>query len=397
MKYLPYIIRHLRRNWIRTSTTILGMAMCVFLFCVLQTIVHAVEFGLSATDANRLVTRHAVGLTSNLPVTYGERIRGVKGVKRVAISNWFNGFVGSTSTNLDWSSFFPNFAIDSEEYLAMHPEFMLTPQEKAAYLADRRGAIVGEDTAKKFNWHVGSTFQLESTIPPYRTGKPFDFIVQGVYHTDKKRYPNASLQLMFFHYKYLYEATGQRSGVGTYNVEIDDPSKAAAIGREIDALFANSEAESKTETEAAFAASFVALAGNLSLLLNLVGTAVAFTILLVTANTMSMAVRERRTEIAVLKTLGFPSALVMGLVLSEALLIGVLGGAIGLFLSRGVINILPSLPFIGDAVAGFPNFGLSATVALFGFAFAIVLSVVAGFFPAMTAFRARITDMLRTV
>ena len=202
---------------------------------------------------------------------------------------------------------------------------------------------------------------------------------------------------MFFHYKYLYEGTGQRVGVGTYNVEIEDPSKAAVIGKEIDALFANSEAESKTETEAAFAASFVALAGNLSLVLNLIGTAVAFTILMVTANTMTMAVRERRTEIAVLKTLGFSSGLVMTLVLSEALVIGVLGGAVGLFLSRSMIEVLPKLPVIGDAIAGFPNLGLSMDIALFGFAVAVVLSVAAGFFPAMTAFRARITAMLRTV
>src|SRR5690242_6761073 len=273
MKFLPYIIRHLRRNWLRTSTTVLGMAMCVFLFCVLQTLVRAVDFGLSATDANRLVTRHAVGLTQNLPITYGERIRAVKGVKRVAVSNWFNGFLGSVGTNIDWSNFFPNFAIESEDYLGMHPEFMMPPEQKAAYLADRRGALVGEELANKFHWKIGSQFQLESTIPPYRVGKPFDFIVQAIYHTDKKRYPNASTQLMFFHYKYLYEATGQRSGVGTYNVEIDDPSKAAVIGKEIDELFANSDAESKTETEAAFAASFVALAGNLSLVLNLIGTA----------------------------------------------------------------------------------------------------------------------------
>jgi putative ABC transport system permease protein len=397
MKYLPYIIRHLQRNWIRTATTVLGMAMCVFLFCVLQTLVRAVNFGLSATDANRLVTRHAVGLTSNLPVTYGERIRSVKGVKRVAISNWFGGFIGSTSTNVNWSDFFPNFAIESEEYLGMHPEFMLTPQEKTAYMGNRRGAMVGEDLANKFHWKIGSQFQLESTIPPYRVGKPFDFIVEGIYHTDKRRYPNASLQMMFFHYKYLYEATGQRSGVGTYNVEIDDPSKAAVIGKEIDALFANSDAESKTETEAAFAASFVALAGNLSLVLNLIGTAVAFTILLVTANTMSMAVRERRTEIAVLKTLGFSSGLVMVLVLSEALLIGVLGGLMGLIFSRGLITVLPKVPVVGDIIAAYPSFGLSLDIALFGFAVAVVLSMAAGFFPAMTAFRARITNMLRTV
>jgi putative ABC transport system permease protein len=398
MKYLPYILRHLRRNWIRTSTTVLGMAMCVFLFCVLQTIIRAVDFGLGANNANRLVTRHAVGLTNNLPITYRERIKHVPGVKRVAVSNWFAGMQGSSADGTpDFKNFFPNFAVDSEDYFGMHPEFMLTPEEMSAYLADRRGAVIGEDLAKKYGWKLGSTFQLESIIPPYRVGKPFEFQVRGIYHTDKKRYPSTQLGMMFFHYAYLYEATKQRAGVGTYSVEIDNPDKAPVISKAIDDMFANSDAESKTETEAAFAASFVSLAGNLALLLNLIGTAVAFSILLVTANTMSMAVRERRTEIAVLKTLGFPSGLVMGLVLSEALLIGVLGGGLGLLLARGMISILPSLPFIGDVVAGFPDFGLSVSVGLLGLAFAVLLSALAGFFPAMVAFRARITDMLRTV
>jgi putative ABC transport system permease protein len=397
MKYLPYIIRHLRRNWIRTSTTILGMAMCVFLFCVLQTIIQAVDFGLGAGDANRLVTRHAVGLTNNLPVTYRERVRHVPGVKRVAAQSWFGGFPGTAGGDIDYRNFFANFAIDADEYLAMHPDMALTPEEQSAFMADRRGALVGADLAKKNNWHVGSTFQLESVIPPYRVGKPFEFIVRGVYSTDRKRFPNANLGMMFFHYKYLYEATRERVGVGTFVVEIDDPAKAATVGKAIDEVFANSDAETKTETEAAFAAGFVALAGNLARLLNLIGTAVAFTILLVTANTMSMAVRERRKEIAVLKTLGFSSALVMALVLSEALLIGLLGGTLGLVLGRGMIGILPQLPFIGDVVAGFPNFGLSVRIAVLGFAFALVLSTAAGFFPAISAFRARITDMLRTV
>jgi putative ABC transport system permease protein len=398
MKYLPYILRHLRRNWIRTSTTVLGMAMCVFLFCVLQTIIQAVDFGLGAGSANRLVTRHAVGLTNNMPVTYRERIKHVPGVKRVAVSNWFAGMQGSSADGTpDFKNFFPNFAVDSEEYFGMHPEFVMSPEEKSAYMADRRGAVIGEDLAKKYNWKVGSTFQLESIIPPYRVGKPFEFQVRAIYHTDKKRYPSTQLGMMFFHYAYLYEGTKQRAGVGTYNVEIDDAEKAPIVSKTIDEIFANSDAETKTETEAAFAASFVSLAGNLALLLNLIGTAVAFTILLVTANTMSMAVRERRTEIAVLKTLGFPSWLVMGLVLSEALLIGVLGGGMGLILARGMISILPNLPFIGDVVAGFPDFGLSVSVGLLGLAFAVLLSTIAGFFPAMVAFRARITDMLRTV
>lgn len=394
MKYLPYMLKHLRRNWIRTSTTVLGIAVCVFLFCVLRTVLAAVDYGMQSGSASRLITRHAVGLTQQVPVTYKPRMQAVPGVKRVAIANWFNGFLGMPP---DYRTFFANFAIEAEDYLAMHPEFVLTDEEKSAFLADRRGAIVGQKLAEQHGWKVGSTFQLESTIPPYRVGKPFEFIVRGIYRADEAKDRGTDLTMMFFHFKYLYEATGQRVGVATYSVEIDNPDNAPQIGKAIDALFENSDAQTKSETEAQFIASFFALAGNLALLLNLIGTAVAFTILLVTANTMSMAVRERRKEIAVLKTLGFSSGLVMALILGEALLIGLLGGGVGLLLGWGVIGLLPKAPMIGDLVRGFPNFGLSAFVGAIGLAFALFLSLAAGVVPAATAFRARITDMLRTV
>jgi putative ABC transport system permease protein len=273
----------------------------------------------------------------------------------------------------------------------------LTAEEKQAFLADRRGCIVGPATAAKFGWKVGDTFQLESVIPPYRVGRPFDFVIRGIYEVDDVKYPGTDAQLMFFNWKYLYESTQERAGVGTFTVEIADPGQATATGKAIDALFENSDRQTKTETEAAFRASFVSLAGNLAMLLNGIGLAVTFTILLVTANTMSMAVRERRTEIAVLKTLGFGSGLVMALILAEAVLLGILGGAVGLGLSVLMIGALPSIPFIGDAVRAFPNLGLSLPVGALGFGVAVTLGLLAGIVPAMNAYRSRITDMLRTV
>jgi putative ABC transport system permease protein len=205
--------------------------------------------------------------------------------------------------------------------------------------------------------------------------------------------------MMLFDYKYLYEATGRSLGAGTYYVEIDDPDRAGEISRKIDALFENSDAQTRTETEKAFAASFVSMAGNLAFLLNGIGLAVTFTILLVTANTMSMAVRERRTEIAVLKTLGFKSGQVMGLVVAEALLIGLLGGLIGVGSSEGLLLILTNAPGIGSALAGIglSELSLSPIVAALGFANALFLAFLAGFVPALGAYRARITEMLRTV
>jgi putative ABC transport system permease protein len=394
MKFLPYVFKHLRRNWLRSLSTALAMAVCIFLFCTLQTIIAAVNWGLRSANARRLVVQNAVSLVYNLPLASKERIRQVPGVKSVAAANWFFGFPGSTP---DFKNFFANFAVDAEEYLAMYPEYQLTAGEKQEFLADRRGCVLGPDTAKKFGWKVGDSFQLESVIPPYRVGHPFEFVIRGIYQVDEKRYPGTDGRLMFFHWKYLDEATRGRAGVGTFNVEIEDPTRAGAISKAIDALFENSDRQTKTLTEAAFRASFVSLAGNLALLLNGIGVAVTFTILLVTSNTMSMAVRERRTEIAVLKTLGFGGRLVMGLVLAESLALGAVGGGLGVLLGALTIKALPSFPLIGDAVRQFPNLGLSPIIALAGFGNALLQGVLAGFPPALAAYRSKITDGLRTV
>ncbi len=396
MKYLPYVLKHLRKTWIRTGSTVLGMALCIFLICVLQTVAAAINTALAGGAADRLVTRHRVSLVFPLPQTYAARISGVPGIKRVARSNWFGGMLGSGG-KADFRNFFPNFAIDPEPYFAMHPELVIPPDQMTAFLNDRRGAIVGEELAAKNNWKIGSTFQLTSIIPTYQMSKPFDFVVRSIYKLDDSRGKGGSRQMMFFQYAYLYEATGEHAGVGTYNLQITNPNQAAAISRAVDAVFENSEAETKTETEQAFLASFIAQAGPLVFLLNFIGLAVAFTVLLVTANTMSMAVRERRTEIAVLKTLGFPSRLVLGLVLAEAIVLGVLGGVVGVGLAAGLISNLAKIPGLGTALQTFPNIDLNPAVASMTFAAAVGLGLSAGLVPALAAFRANITSMLRQV
>jgi putative ABC transport system permease protein len=216
---------------------------------------------------------------------------------------------------------------------------------------------------------------------------------------DKARHPGTDSNLMFFHFKYLYEGTGRIVNAGTFMVEIDDPDKAAAISKAIDAQFENSDSQTLTETEQAFAASFIAMAGNLAFFLNSIALAVSFTILLVTANTMSMAVRERRTEIAVLKTLGFSSGRVMGLIVAEAVFLGALGGALGIGGSKGLIWMLTHAPGISDMLAGFglSELNLQPAVAAVGFSVALVLGLAAGFVPAYNAYRSKITEMLRTV
>jgi len=396
MKYVPYLLKHLRRNWVRTTSTVLAIALCIFLFCTVQSVLATINSLLESSSANRLVARHAVSLVFDLPLAYKARIEGLDGVERVSVGAWFGGTLPAEKEELDsegsssttsFSNFFPNLAVEPEPFLAMYPEYELPPDQYQAFLQDLRGAVIGRKLADRFGWKVGDTFFLESFIPPYRKPDgPFEFVVEGIFDTDEARYPGTDTNMMLFNFKYLYEATGRNLGAGIYYIEIED-------------LFSNSDAATRTETEKAFAAGFISMAGNLALLLNGIGLAVTFTILLVTANTMSMAVRERRTEIAVLKTLGFKSAQVMGLVVSEALLLGVIGGALGIGGSHAIMWMLTHAPGISDALTGIglSEINLQPFVAALGFGVAVMLGFAAGFVPALGAYRARITDMLRTV
>jgi putative ABC transport system permease protein len=222
---------------------------------------------------------------------------------------------------------------------------------------------------------------------------PFEFVVRGFVDTDLQKYPGTDTSLVFFHFKYLSESLGGWRDTHLFTVEIDDPGRAAEIAAAIDALFENSSDETYTESEGAFAASFLSLVGDLGVLVNGIGLAVCFTILLVTAITMSMAVRERRTEIAVLKTLGFGSGQVMGLIVTEALLLGAVGGALGIggaLLGIAALNRAPEKTLLGIA-----HLELRPVVALSGLSVALVLGFAAGFLPAWGAYRARVTDMLR--
>jgi putative ABC transport system permease protein len=410
MKYLPFILKHLRRNWIRTGSTVLAMAACIFLFCTLQSVLAEIDGLLESKAANRLVTRHAVSLVFPLPIPYGERIKSVPGVKQVALTSWFGGSLptekegkadaSDESTAPDWNRFIPSLAVDAEPYFSMYPEYFFDPERFRAFMQDLKGCVIGRKLADKYGWKLGDRLYLESFIPPYRKASgPFEFVVDAIFDTDLARYPGTDTNLLFFHYKYLKEGTGQELGAGMYTVEVHDPGKAAEVSQAIDALFRNSTAQTHTETEKAFMAGFISMAGNLALLLNGIGLAVSFTILLVTANTMSMAVRERRTEIAVLKTLGFSSRQVMGLIVAEALSLGLLGGGLGIAGSKAVMWTLTAVPGIRDMLLGLglTSLDLKPLVALLGLAVSLALGFAAGFAPAWGAYRARITDMLRTV
>ena len=393
MKYLPYVLKHLRRNWIRTASTLAGLALCIFLICALQTVLDAIRKTTEDADPSRIITRHAVSLNFRLPPSYKPRIQAIPGVRSVAISTWFGGVYR------DIKDFFPNFAVESEDYFQMYPEIQIPPDQYKEYLQDMQGLLIGRDVATKHGLKIGDQIQMESISPPYRVRGPLKFNVRAIYTADPAQASRVNLGMAFFHYKYLYEtikdSAGSYAGAGTFNVQVANPAQAGAVMRAIDANFENSDVQTKTETEGAFLAGFINLIGNLTSLLNTVGMAVAFAILLVTANTMSMAVRERRTEIAVLKTLGFSAGLVMTLVIVEALALGVIGGLVGIGLAQATVGYMGQLPFMGFILGNLAGLSVSPLVAAITLSTAVGLGLAAGFVPAFGAYRARITDMLR--
>ena len=235
--------------------------------------------------------------------------------------------------------------------------------------------------------------QLTSNI--YRTDSPFELVIRAVYRTDQKRYPGTNEATLFLHYEYLDEATRRTAGVRTFRVEIADPRQAGVISHAIDDLFENSDAQTHTETEAQYRANAGILGRNLALLLNGIGLSAMFTLLLVIANTMSMAVRERRTEIGVLQALGFPSRLVLELVLAEGILLGVCGAAIGLLLGILLMGLLPDVPVVGDLIRRFPRMSVPPSIVGAGITIGAFLGLAASSLPAVLAYRTRITELLR--
>jgi putative ABC transport system permease protein len=404
MKFLPFVFKHLRATWVRTASTVVAMALCVFLFCTLRSVLDHFDQFVQSRSPRRLIIRDAVSIIGSVPLTYASRIEAVPGVKRVAATVMFGGVLPARKEGkaepgagfeTDWTAVFQNLAVDASPYFAMSPELVVPPEQFRDFMGDLRGCVIGRKLADKFGWKIGDRFFLQSSVSGMRKKSgPFEFVVRGFVDTDLRKYPGTDTNMMFFHFRYLSESMGGWTKTHLFTVEVDDPDRAGEIAASIDAQFENSSSETFTETESAFAASFMSLVGDLSVLVNGIGLAVCFTILLVTANTMSMAVRERRTEIAVLKTLGFRSGQVMGMVVMEALLLGTAGGTLGIagaLLGISLVNRAPEQMILGIA-----DLELRPVVALSGLGVALALGLAAGFLPAFGAYRARVTEMLRT-
>jgi putative ABC transport system permease protein len=383
MKFLPLIWRNLTRRKIRTIFTTLSIFIAFLLFGFLMAIKAAFGMGIDVAGADRLMMIHKVSFIQPLPKSYEGRIRAVDGVTAITHANWFGGIYQ------DPSNFIANFAVDPESYLAMYPEFVLPEEQKQAWFANRTGAIVGIDTARRFGWKVGDRVPLQGTIYRKPDDSPWEFTIDGIYDsslvgTDKTQF--------FFHYKYLNETISQNFGrdqVGWYIVKVADPAAADDVAKRMDALFANSPAETKTATEKAFVADFAKQVGDIGAIMTVIAAVVILFILFVAGNAMAQSIRERTNELAILKTLGFNDRKVLGMVLIESTLVAVLGGALGLGLAWLVIAQ-------GDPTGGLlPIFHFPPKDVVLGIVLVVALGVLAGMVPALQASRLRIVDALR--
>jgi putative ABC transport system permease protein len=393
MKFLPLILRQLGRNPLRTCTTAVTIALSIVALCAIEVVRTAIAAGGGSSGGVRLVSRHASGLAYNVPLGHRAAIAQVPGVRAVAAANWFGGLLKTGR-----SFFFTSMAVDAEPYLAIYPEYVLSESDRTAFLADRSGCVIGPEIARRLGWRVGDRFHMESFIAFYRAASgPLEFTVRGVYALDHDRFPWTSPAVMLFHHRYLEETTGRKLGASTFVVQIADPAGAGAIGHAIDALFENSDFPTVTETESAFQAGVLSSAGNFTWVALSVGLAMGLTTLLVSANAMSMSVRERRRELAILKTLGFGPRLLLSLVLAEGLLLGGVGGLLGVAATRLLLAVVPDVPLAGDAARALGGLRLGLPLAALGVAGGLLTGGVSGALPSLSAFRVRVAEQLRTV
>ncbi|HMA40562.1 MAG TPA: ABC transporter permease [Gemmatimonadales bacterium] len=379
MKYFPLVLANLGRHKLRTVLTIASVALALFLFASLRTVVTTLAAAAQFGSARRLVVTNATGIVFPLPLAYANRLSAVPGVEGVSWANWFGGRYG------DGKRFFANFAVDVESYLDLYPEIQLPPEQRAAFLQDRSSAVVGRGLLNVFGWHLGQNVTLQGTIFP----GDWTFTIRGVY-TPSDRSINDDMLL--FHHEYFDERIGRAGIAGWYVVRINDPDRAAQIGKTIDDQFRNSSSPTKTGTEKAFNASFATMWGNVRLLMGTIGIAVVFAILLVTANAMMMSARERTGEIAVLKTIGYPDRTLFGLVLLEAGVVTLTGAFIGL---GGAKLLYRATNF--NAAGFLPGFDVTRSTLVLGAAVALLLMLASGLVPAVRAARLPVIQALRHV
>ena len=376
-------LRNLLRNKRRTFLTMSSVALALLLLCVLFSFLAAMERAEGSAD-NRVIVRNRISLTFSLPEAYEQRLRGVEHVEAVTPMTWYQGvYIDNRPQN-----FFARFTTDPATLLSVYPEYQISPQALADWQSDRMGFITGAALAEKYGWKIGDQIFIKGDIYPVDV----NLTLRGIYQEPNA--PAAEKQI-FFHRRYLEEALDNPGEAGTYALLIDSPDNLPKVVSSIEAMFENSEARVRAESEEAFSLSFVEMLGNIRLLFGAIGSAIVVSILFITANTMAMAARERTTEVAILKTLGFRTRQVVALVLGESMLVALTGGIVGCALA---FVLMPALAGVMQDV--FPVFGtlrVTQGILVAALAASFAIGLLAGWFPAFAAARLRIVDGLRRV
>jgi len=382
MRYFGLVWKNVWRKKIRTSLTILSVLVAFLLFALLSAIGYAFRAGADVADAERLVVIEKISLINPLPIAYKNRIAATEGVAGVTHASWFGGYYQEPRNQ------FGQFPTDPYEYFALYPELDIPPEQLEAFAKNRTGAVIGQEIAERFGIKVGDRIPLISTIWPNADGgNNWEFDIEGIFQTTD---PRGSSAYMLMNYDYFEENRQYGKGtVGWYVLRIEPGADPVAVSNAIDLQFANSPSETETSTEAAFAQSFAKQFGNIQLIVTLILGAVFFTLLLVAGNTMSQSVRERISELAVLKTLGFSDGSVLGIVLTESITIMLIGGLLGLGLGWLFVQVAASA--IGAFLPGIYLPGSSVLTAL---AIMVGAGIAAGIFPALKAMRLTIVDAL---
>jgi putative ABC transport system permease protein len=381
-RYLPLLASSLRRKRLRTFFTLASIVVAFLLFGLAESLRYSLQSGVDVAGADRLLTMHKISFTQLLPQSYENRIRAIDGVTDVTPQTWFGAWYQDERNQI------PTFPVKPDPFLRMYPEYVVPEEQRLAWIADRSGILIGRGLADLTGWQVGEAVPLRSSIWRKADGSDvWDVTVRAIYDLPQ----GGDTRQILMHQEYFEEGRGQGRGlIGWYIVKVADLDSAAAVSRQIDLQFTNSPAETKTSSERAMAQSFVNQVGNIGAILRAIVTAVFFTMLLVTANTMAQSVRERTNEIGVLKTLGFTNGGVLGLVLAEAVLITVIGGALGL---AGAWWL--GVQFEPVFRQYLPGFRVPADAIVLGAVFMVGLGLVAGAVPAAQAMRLRIVEALR--
>ena len=384
MYIIKLLIKNVFRHKLRTCLTVLSVAIAILSFGLLRTVIDAWYAGVQASSASRLVTRHAVSMILHLPISYKEKIRQIEGVKLVSYGNWFGGYY------IEEKNLFANFAIEPKIFLEQYPEYIIKPEEKAAFIRDKKAFAAGEKLVKRYGWKIGDLVTLKGTIYPGN----WEFILRAIY---KGRDKNTDESQFFFHFDYLNEtlkktAPARADQVGYYIIEVTNPDFVADISMRIDKIFYNSIAETLTETEKAFQLGFVSMSDAIITALRLVTFIVIVIILAVVANTINMTARERIGEYSVFKTLGFGGWRIAGLIFGESLIITMIGCTVGIILT------FPSAKaFAGTVGSYFPTFNVNMDTIFLDIMFSVLVGILAGVIPTYHSIKIPIADGLRRI